>query len=66
MRQSHGGKVYRSTFGTRTTGSGPHAQILAKRFELACRRLGLAGVEVPLRSDLFAPPPRPGDQMSLF
>lgn len=67
LRQSHGGLLYRSAFGTRMSGEGPIAQLLAKRHRLACRKLDLNGLRgLALRTDLFRPPPRPGDQLSLF
>jgi hypothetical protein len=48
-------------------GSGPIAELLAQRFRLASRKLGLAEKRsTPLRTDLFAPPPRTGDQLRLF
>jgi DNA repair photolyase len=67
MRQCRGGALYRPGFGSRMRGEGPVAELLAARFRLACRRLGLD----PRRwHDLdhtrFCPPPRPGDQIELF
>jgi DNA repair photolyase len=41
VRETRGGKLYDSAFGKRQTGEGPYAALLAKRFELARRRLGL-------------------------
>jgi DNA repair photolyase len=41
MRQAHGGALYDSRFGQRQTGSGPYAEMLAKRFDIARRRFGL-------------------------
>ncbi|TVR98362.1 MAG: PA0069 family radical SAM protein, partial [Rhodospirillales bacterium] len=41
IRDSHGGALYRSRFGARMTGTGAYAALLAERFRLACRRLGL-------------------------
>lgn len=41
VRQTRGGKLYDSAFGKRQTGEGPYAALLARRFELARRRLGL-------------------------
>ncbi len=41
MREFRGGDLYRSEFGTRMRGSGRHAELLATRFELACRQNGL-------------------------
>jgi len=42
------------------------ADLLARRFAAAAGRLGLDRPMPPLRTDLFAPPPRPGDQLALF
>ncbi len=66
VREMHGGRDYDPAFGTRMTGQGVHADLLRRRFDLACRRLGLSHGGFALRSDLFAPPPQPGDQLSLF
>lgn len=65
--QMHGGKAYDSAFGTRMRGSGQFAELLAQRFHLACRRLGLTHDirNEDLRTDLFQPPARDG-QMALF
>lgn len=41
IRQSRGGKDYQSEFGTRMRGRGAYADLIARRFALACRRLGL-------------------------
>ena len=67
LRQARQGKLNDSTFGRRFTGSGPLADLFARRFALAARRLGLQTSAVfPLRTDLFTLPPRPGDQLALF
>ncbi len=66
LREMHGGRDYDPAFGSRMTGTGPMAALLRRRFELACARLGLARGMLPLRCDLFRPPPRPGEQLSLF
>ena len=42
------------------------AELIAQRFNLARRRLGLATELPPLRTDLFRVPPRAGDQLELF
>lgn len=62
----HGGAVYDAQFGTRMRGRGVWADLLARRFDMACDRLGLALRLPPLRCDLFAPPVRVGDQLELF
>ncbi len=54
----------------RFRGTGPEAELLARRFALACRRLGLADALPDLRCDLFqnprqAPRQEP-EQLSLF
>jgi hypothetical protein len=66
LRELHGGRDYDPAFGTRMTGTGPMAELLRRRFEVACARLGLAREVPPLRTDLFRPPPRRGEQLSLF
>jgi DNA repair photolyase len=66
LAELHAGAVYDAEFGTRMRGKGVWAALMAKRFELALGRFGLALQLAPLRRDLFAPPPRIGDQMSLF
>ncbi len=69
IREARGGKDYDSAWGRRMRGSGPFADLLARRFALACTRLGLNGTRedrMPNRTDLFAPPPAPGDQLSLL
>lgn len=41
IRQMRGGKEYDSTFGTRMRGEGEYANLLAIRFQLACKRYKL-------------------------
>jgi DNA repair photolyase len=66
VRDMHGGQDYDPAFGRRMTGEGLWANLLAQRFKKALARLGLATRLPALRCDLFAPPARAGDQMSLF
>ena len=66
VRDMHGGRDYDPAFGTRMTGQGPWAELLARRAAIAMRRLGLDAPQPALRMDLFRPPPRPGDQPDLF
>ncbi len=66
IRQMRGGKDYDSEWHVRQRGTGPYAQMLAHRFRMAVRRLGLNREHTPLRTDLFKPPPKPGDQLKLF
>jgi hypothetical protein len=55
-----------AAFGHRQTGTGPFARLIAQRFRLAARRLGLDHRREPLRTDLFVRPVLPGGQYSLF
>lgn len=66
VRETRGGKLYDSEFGLRMKGTGPYADILRRRFETACRRLGLTGSRLELDTTQFRVPPRAGDQPGLF
>ncbi|ABN75909.1 PA0069 family radical SAM protein [Cereibacter sphaeroides] len=66
IREIHGGRDYDPAFGKRMRGEGIWADLIARRFRLAAARHGLDRAQPPLRSDLFRPPPRPGDQLSLL
>jgi DNA repair photolyase len=66
VRDTHGGQDYDARFGKRMRGEGPYAELMARRYQIACHRLGLSRQLAPLRRDLFRPPPRAGDQLSLF
>jgi DNA repair photolyase len=67
VRDTRGGKTYDSRFGTRMKGEGPYAEMIARRFALACRRLDLDRRRIQLRTDLFRPPVLKRDpQLSLF
>jgi len=66
IRSMRGGRDYDSQWGRRMKGTGPYAQMMAKRFRVACERLRLNEESVELRTDLFKPPPRAGDQMRLL
>lgn len=65
MRQMRDGKEYDAEWSTRMRGTGPYAQMLAHRFRAAVRRLSLHDNR-KLRTDLFQPPPKAGDQLKLF
>lgn len=57
VQQMRGGKDYVSKWGTRMRGTGEFADLLAKRFKLACRRFGLnAGEHAPLDTTRFRAP----------
>ena len=47
VRQSSGGKNYDHSFGVRQTGRGPYADVLAGRFQAACRRNKIAAPRYP-------------------
>ena len=69
IRQCRGGALYDSRFTTRMRGTGPYAELLARRFRLACKRLGLKAAGAAgfaLDTSHFRPPPRTGDQLSLL
>ncbi|MEQ5828727.1 PA0069 family radical SAM protein [Sulfitobacter sp. NFXS29] len=66
LRDMHGGKEYDAGWHKRMRGEGPYAEMVAQRFDLAVKRLGLTRAGVPLRCDLFRPPSEKGDQLSLF
>ncbi|MES2969783.1 MAG: PA0069 family radical SAM protein [Pseudomonadota bacterium] len=66
LREAHGGKEYDPNWGKRMRGEGAYSELIGKRFKLAVARLGLKEQATPLRCDLFAAPPRAGDQLSLF
>ncbi len=65
VRQMRDGQDYQAGFFTRQRGTGVFADLIARRFATACRRLGLDGEWGKLRTDLFRPP-SPAGQLSLF
>ncbi|WP_287033503.1 radical SAM protein [Methylophilus sp.] len=56
VRQSRGGKDYKSEFGQRMRGEGIFADLLAHRFKLSCHKLGMSGERTGLCTDLFSVP----------
>lgn len=63
------GRANDSRFGSRMKGLGHYADLVRQRFDLACRRLGLAQTFPTLDCGCFkAPPPPPAEsrQLSLF
>jgi DNA repair photolyase len=66
VRSMRGGKDYDSNWNTRMTGTGPYAQMMARRFHMAVKRLGLNLPTTPLATHKFKRPPRLGDQLSLL
>ena len=70
VRQMRGGKENDPNFGSRMSGTGNYAELMEKRFDIACRRFNLnghgAGREPPeLDSSRFRPP-SPEGQLKLF
>jgi DNA repair photolyase len=70
VRQMRGGRDNDPSFGSRMTGTGNYAELIEKRFDIACRRYGLNGHGAPRRRPeldctRFRPPSR-GGQMALF
>ena len=66
IRSMRGSKDYDPEWGKRMKGSGPYAWQIGRRFEIAAKRLGLNSGKRPLRTDLFKPPARAGEQLMLF
>ena len=66
VRQTRGGRDYDAAFGRRMRGQGPYAELIRRRFKLAAKRHGLDREAPALDTTRFAPPPRPGDQLSLL
>jgi DNA repair photolyase len=67
INQARGGKDYDSQFGTRMRGTGPYAELLRTRFDLAKRKLGFAPASerYELNTSLFRPPLPDTPQLSL-
>ena len=67
INQTRGGKDYDSRFGQRMSGTGPYAELLRTRFELARRKCGFdsTGDRHELRVDLFRPPTPDQSQLTL-
>lgn len=66
IRDTRGGELYQAEWGERMRGTGPVAQVLAQRFDVAARKFGLAQARdssSDLRTDLFRVP---SPQGSLF
>ena len=66
IQAARGGRDNDPRFGQRMLGTGAWAQLLADRFRLAARRLGMrSDREVMLRTDLFRPPRQDMPQLEL-
>ncbi len=66
VQATRGGKDYEAKWGERMRGTGEYAELMAKRFRAAVKRLGMEGKLPPLRRDLFAVPRSGPEQLSLF
>jgi DNA repair photolyase len=70
VHQMRGGKDNDPRFGTRMTGIGNFAELIEKRFDIACRRYGLNGHGAPRQRAVLDctrfRPPALGGQMKLF
>ena len=68
VQQFRGGRDNDPEFGTRMRGQGPFADLIARRFDVAVRRLGLNRERTPMDTSRFKPPRRAGErtQLSLF
>jgi DNA repair photolyase len=68
IRNIRNGRLNDSQFGDRMRGAGAYADLLSQRFKLAIRRLGLNKTRElgELDSSQFRPPPKKGEQLSLF
>ena len=66
VRGMRGGRDYDAQWHKRMTGTGPYAELIARRFDLAVGRLGLGVRDWSLDTSLFSPPPRRGDQLALL
>jgi len=67
INQTRGGKDYDAKFGQRMSGTGPYADLLRTRFELARRKCGFAEGwdRYELSTELFRPPAPDQSQLTL-
>jgi DNA repair photolyase len=70
VRQMRGGRENDPNFGSRMSGTGNYAELMEKRFDIACKRFGLnghgAGREPPELDCSRFRPPSPEGQLKLF
>jgi len=66
IRSMRGGKDYDSQWHTRMKGTGPYAEMIARRFHLAVKRLGLNRESASLSLGQFRRPIQAGEQMALL
>ncbi|MBI3774020.1 MAG: PA0069 family radical SAM protein [Gammaproteobacteria bacterium] len=65
VREVRGGQLNDANFGSRMTGQGEYARLVARRFEIAHKRLHYHSWP-ELHSERFFVPARTGDQLDLF
>jgi DNA repair photolyase len=65
IHQMRDGRDYDSSFGVRQRGTGIFAEMIARRFAVACRRLGFNEDQPPLDTSRFRPP-KTTPQLELF
>lgn len=66
LRDMRGGADYDAEWGKRMRGEGPFADLLARRFKLAAKRLALDKPLPTFDLSQFCAPPQISDQLSLF
>ncbi len=66
VRDCRGGRAYDSEWGKRMKGSGPFADMVARRFAMACRRNGLDKRSWEMDTTLFRKPSADADQLALL
>lgn len=66
IRDARGGMDYDAQFGRRMVGRGPYAELLGRRYHLACRRLGLNERKFDLDVTRFRVPNDAATQLALF
>ncbi len=66
IRQTRGGALYKDKWGERLSGTGPYADLLARRFKIASRRLGLDRNDRHLDTSRFRKPRADDRQLTLL
>jgi DNA repair photolyase len=66
VNQMRNGQDYESQFGTRMRGTGIFSDLIAQRFKIATRRLGLNTDRSPMNTSLFVRPGPASPQLKLF
>lgn len=66
LRSMRGGKDYDADWQSRMRGTGPFAELVARRFAMACQRLEIGKRRIPLSFENFVPPIKSPVQLSLF